>query len=91
MCKRQTSVSQSSTESQIISLDAGLRLDGNPSLELWDLVIEVFHSSSEQSTQKKNKERVQGDLLRDTSSSKHTHIQTKNPIMHDDLELSNVH
>ena len=28
MCKRQTSVSHSSTESEIISLDAGLRLDG---------------------------------------------------------------
>ena len=29
MCKKQTSVSHSSTESDIISLDAGLRLDGN--------------------------------------------------------------
>ena len=28
MCKNQTSVSHSSTESEIISLDAGLRLDG---------------------------------------------------------------
>ena len=28
MCKKQTSVSHSSTESEIISLDAGLRLDG---------------------------------------------------------------
>ena len=30
MCKKQTSVSHSSTESEIISLDAGLRLDGFP-------------------------------------------------------------
>ena len=30
MCKKQTSVSHSSTESEIISLDAGLRLDGIP-------------------------------------------------------------
>ena len=36
MCKKQTSVSHSSTESEIISLDAGLRLDGLPALELWD-------------------------------------------------------
>ena len=33
MCKKQTSVSHSSTESEIISLDAGLRLDGIPALE----------------------------------------------------------
>ena len=32
MCKKQTSVSHSSTESEIISLDAGLRLDGVTSL-----------------------------------------------------------
>ena len=30
MCKKQTSVSHSSTESEIISLDAGLKLDGVP-------------------------------------------------------------
>ena len=34
-----TSVSHSSTESEIISLDAGLRLDGIPALELWDLIF----------------------------------------------------
>ena len=42
MCKKQTSVSHSSTESEIISLDAGLRLDGLPALELWDLIVSVF-------------------------------------------------
>ena len=44
MCKKQTSVSHSSTESEINFLDAGLRMDGIPALTLWDLVIEVFHS-----------------------------------------------
>ena len=44
MCKKQTSVSHSSTEAEIISLDAGLHMDGIPALTLWDLVIEVFHS-----------------------------------------------
>ena len=34
MCKKQTAVSHSSTESKIISLDTGLRLDGLPALEL---------------------------------------------------------
>ena len=44
MCKKQTAVSHSSTESEIISLDAGLRLDGLPALELWDLIVSVFGS-----------------------------------------------
>ena len=33
LCKKQTAVSHSSTESEIISLDAGLRLDGIPALD----------------------------------------------------------
>ena len=41
MCKKQTSVSHSSTESEIISLDAGLRLDGILALDLWDLIVLV--------------------------------------------------
>ena len=47
MCKEQTSVSHRSTESEIISLDAGLRLDGLPALELWDLIVSVFGSVSQ--------------------------------------------
>ena len=42
MCKKQTSVSHSSTEPEIISLDAGLRTDGSLALDPWDLVIEVL-------------------------------------------------
>ena len=41
ICKKQTSVSNSSTEAETISLDVGLRMDGIPA---WELVIEVFHS-----------------------------------------------
>ena len=41
-CKKQTSVSHSSTESEYISLDAGLRLDGLLALELWDLIVSVL-------------------------------------------------
>ena len=44
MCKKQTSVSHSSTEAEIIFLDAGLRMDGIPALTLWDFGVEVFHS-----------------------------------------------
>ena len=36
----------SSTESEIISLDTGLRLDGLPALELWDLIVSVLGNVS---------------------------------------------
>ena len=56
MCKKQTSVSHSSTESEIISLDAGLRMDGIPALDLCDLIVTVLHGNTNQSKQ------VQSDL-----------------------------
>ena len=46
MCKKQTAASHSSTESEIISLDAGLRLDGIPALDLWDLIVSVLGNVS---------------------------------------------
>ena len=46
MCKKQTAVSHSSTESEIISLDTGLRLDGLPALEFWDLIVSVLGNIS---------------------------------------------
>ena len=46
MCKKQTSVSHSSTESEIISLYTGLRLDGLSALELWDLIVSVLGNIS---------------------------------------------
>ena len=42
MCKKQTSVSHRSTESEIIFLDARLRLDGIPALDIWDLIVLVL-------------------------------------------------
>ena len=47
MCKKQTSVSHSSTESKIISLDAGLRLDGITALDLWDLIVSVLGNTTQ--------------------------------------------
>ena len=42
----QETVSHSSTESEIISLDAGVRMvDGLPALDSWNVVIEVLRSS----------------------------------------------
>ena len=53
MCKKQTSVSHSSTESEIISLDAGSRMDGIPALDLWDLIVTVLHGNTYQSIQER--------------------------------------
>ena len=47
MCKKQTAVSHSSTESEIISLGTGLRSDGVPALELWDIIVSVFGSMTQ--------------------------------------------
>ena len=62
MCKKPTAVSHSSTESEIISLDTGLRLDGLPALELWDLIVAVLgntnQSHKEQDDLIKNKREV---------------------------------
>ena len=49
----QTSVSHSSTESEIISLDAGLRLDGIPALDERDLIVAVLHGNTYQSNQER--------------------------------------
>ena len=83
MCKKQTSVSYSSTESEIISLDAGLRLDGIPALDLWDLIVTVLHGNTNHSKQ------VQGNLSTSPTFK-------KNPGKIDDLNnvdfiTSNIH
>ena len=46
MCKKQTAVSHCSRESEIISLDTGLRLDGLLALELWDLIVSILENVS---------------------------------------------
>ena len=79
MCKKQTSVSHSSTESEIISLDTGLRLDGLLALELWDLIVSVFGNISHVS-----------DRARQPVNGKNK-SHNKNDVVHDiDLVPSNV-
>ena len=73
MCKKQTAVSHSSTESEIISLDAGLRLDGTPALDLWDLIVAVLGNTNQNHAE-------QGDLLknkREVCSPPHTSHKRK--------------
>ena len=86
MCKKQTSVSQSSTESEIISLDEGSRMDGIPALDLWDLVIDVFHSSANQTNKTKDDRESRGNLWVKTQPSMRKQI----PTMHTNLDLTTI-
>ena len=66
MCKKQTTVSHSSTESEIISLHTRLRLDGLPALELWDLIVSVLGSVTQ--TSDRTKRLVNVDVKRNQKS-----------------------
>ena len=75
MCKKQTAVSHSSTESEIISLDTGLRLDGLSALELWDLIVSVLMSrvsdgsgKRESDVHKRHKLHKKIDVMQDIDS-----------------------
>ena len=75
----------SPTESEVSSSDAGLRMDGIPALDLWDLIIEVLHSSSIQST-------ARGSLLCDEHYEKeHSNERMKKESStSEDLGWSNI-
>ena len=60
MRKKHASVSHSSTEAELISLDA---VDGIPALDLWDLVIDTFHSSPDKNNKSRDLRELQGNLL----------------------------
>ena len=74
MWKKQTAVSHSSTESEIISLDTELRLDGLPAVELWDLIVSVLGNVSDRSGQldsdvhKRHKSHKKIDVMEDIDS-----------------------
>ena len=42
ICKKQTVISHSSTESEIVSLEVALRTEAVPLLGLWDVIVDVF-------------------------------------------------
>ena len=63
----------SSTESEAVSLHAARRMDGLPALNLWDLVVEVLHSSLHQP-------RTRGNLLLDKHCEKHSNVRTKRTV-----------
>ena len=49
-CKKQTAVSRSSTDAEVISLDTGLRMEGLPAVKLLDTVIDVLESHASRAT-----------------------------------------
>ena len=79
MCKKQTSVSYNSTESDVLSSEASLRMDGSPALDLWCLVFKVLHPSLNQP--------VQGNLCDNNQSRERTNTRTKKHSYRDDLNL----
>ena len=52
ICKKQGAVSHSSSEAEIISLEAVLRTEGLPALQLWEEVIEVFASPTDKKSKR---------------------------------------
>ena len=67
MVKKQGAVSHSSTEAEIIALDATLRVDGIPALSLWQQILHML--SPEQngpqsgSRQERNHNKPKGDVI----------------------------
>ena len=69
MCKKQISVSHSSTESEIISLDAGLRSDGIHALDLWDLIVSVFGKTTQNHIERRDPLLNKREVCRFTNAS----------------------
>ena len=79
------SVSHISTESEIISLDARLRLDGIPVLDFWDVIVLVFGNTTQS-------HKEWGDLCtnqREVRSTPHT-IQKRRKSQRVINDLDNV-
>ena len=52
VCKKQGAISHSSTEAEIIALDALLRMEGIPSLVLWENVIDTLYPQQKSTAQR---------------------------------------
>ena len=62
-------------------------MDGIPALDLWWLVIEVFHSSTNQS----NKTKDVRELWRTLSANTQPKMQKQVPTTHTNIDLTNIH
>ena len=61
-------------------------MDGIPALNLWDLVIQVFHSSPNQTNKTKYLREPQGNL----SASPQSHKRRQIPTTNTNLDLTNI-
>ena len=86
MCKKQTSVSHRSTEAEIISLDAGLRMFGITAFDLCHSVIEIYHSSPNKTNKIKYVRESCGNLSANIPPNMRQQIPTK----HTNLDLTNI-
>ena len=75
-----------SYKAEVISLDACLRMDGIPALDLWDLVIEAFHSSSNQTNKTKDVRVLRGNL----SANIRPNVRKHFPTNHADQDLTKI-
>ena len=94
MCKKQTSVSHISTESEIILLDAALRMDGLPALGLWDVVIEVLRSTKNTKTPinpASGNTCETGHCSRNTSKLAQKGNREVDQLLHVEFVLANAH
>ena len=78
--------SHCSTEAEVISLNAGLRMDGIPAHDLWDSVTEVFSFL----TRRNPKNKSVRESRRNLSANTHSNMWEQIPTMHANLDLTNI-
>ena len=61
-------------------------MDGILALDLWDLVIEIFHSSPNQTNKAKDEKEPLGNL----SANNQPNMQKQCPTAHTNLDLTNI-
>ena len=66
ICKKQTCVSHSSAESEIVAAELSLRTEALPLLTLWDLVVEVMHGKAPTEAPPRSRRSGSGGELRAT-------------------------
>lgn len=55
LCKKQTVVSHSSTEAEIVALDTMIHMEGTPTLNLWSQVVDVVNGTANSGVVAKSK------------------------------------
>ena len=92
MCKKQASISHRSTVSENISLDAGLCMDGLPSLDLSDIVIEVLRTTKDNIQPDHTSSGKLGQIQNNrTSSGKLEHVQPNSIVSDSKTKTQRVH